>query len=100
MSAYGTRATLRPLTEDDPAVPDDPYGVTKRAIELVGEALAKKGSVQFAALRICRVIGPGIKKSSSLWRSQVFEASTHKDPILLPFSPDANLSLSMMLHTC
>jgi nucleoside-diphosphate-sugar epimerase len=93
MSAYGTRATLRPLTEDDPAVPDDPYGVSKRAIELIGEALAKRRSIEFVALRICRVVGPGIKKSSSIWRSQICEASPQPKSILLPFSPQAKLSL-------
>ena len=92
MSAYGTRETPRPLTEDDPAVPDDPYGVSKRVIELVGEALADKRSIEFAALRICRVVGPGIRRSSSFWRSQICGTPQPKS-ILLPFCPQAKLSL-------
>jgi UDP-glucose 4-epimerase len=40
MSVYGTAATRHPLTEDDPKVPDDPYGASKRAVELIGEALS------------------------------------------------------------
>jgi nucleoside-diphosphate-sugar epimerase len=93
MSAYGTRETPRALTEDDPAVPDDPYGVSKRTIELVGEALAEKRRIEFVALRICRVVGPGITKSSSLWRSQICEPSPQAKSILLPYSPQAKLSL-------
>jgi len=92
MSVYGSAPSLRPLTEIDPASPDDPYGASKRAIELVGEALASAHQIEFVALRIARVVGPGIKKSSSLWRSQIFEPSSPA-PIHIPFASDAKLSL-------
>jgi nucleoside-diphosphate-sugar epimerase len=93
MSVYGSSATSRALTEDDPAVPDEPYGASKRAIELIGEALRKKKAFEFVALRIARVVGPGIKKTSSPWRSEIFEASPRLEPISIPFSPKAVLSL-------
>jgi nucleoside-diphosphate-sugar epimerase len=81
------------LTEHDPAVPDEPYGASKRVIELVGETLASGRAIEFVALRIARVIGLGIKKTSSPWRSQIFEPSSQGDSIKLPFAPEAVLSL-------
>ena len=93
MSAYGSSSTGRALTEDDPAVPDEPYGASKRAIELIGEALRKKKAFEFVTLRIARVVGPGIKKTSSPWRSEMFEARPGLESISIPFSPKAVLSL-------
>lgn len=92
MSVYGTVPTHRALTEDDPKVPSDPYGASKRAVELIGEALRNREEVQFVSLRIARVVGPGIRKTSSPWRSQIFERSKLTS-IRIPHSPDATLSL-------
>ena len=92
IGVYGSFATTR-LTESDPAVPDEPYGGSKRAIELVGAALANERAIEFVSLRIARVIGPGIKRSSSPWRSQIFEPPLGVDPIRIPFAPEARLSL-------
>ena len=93
MSVYGSRSTSRPLTEDDPAVPEEPYGASKRAVELIGEALRNGTALQFVALRIARVVGPGTRKTSSPWRSQIFEPPRQLDSIHIPFSPEATLSL-------
>jgi nucleoside-diphosphate-sugar epimerase len=100
MSVYGTALTRRPMTEDDPGTPDDAYGASKRAIELIGEALRKEAFLQFVSLRIARVVGPGImKSSSSQWRSRIFEAppevasSQQFTSIHIPYSPEAMLSL-------
>jgi nucleoside-diphosphate-sugar epimerase len=93
MSVYGTRSAPRPLTEEDDAAPDEPYGACKRAVELVGDVLARGGAIEFVGLRIARVIGPGIKKTSSPWRSQIFEQRSKQDPIHIPFAPEAELSL-------
>ncbi|HKV61952.1 MAG TPA: NAD(P)-dependent oxidoreductase [Candidatus Acidoferrum sp.] len=93
MSVYGSFFTSRPLTEDEPAVPDEPYGASKRVVELVGETLAGGDAIEFVSLRIARVIGAGIKKTSSPWRSQIFELSSGDDSIQIPFAPEAVLSL-------
>jgi nucleoside-diphosphate-sugar epimerase len=74
-------------------VPDDPYGASKRAVELIGEALRNRTTVQFVVLRIARVVGPGIRKTSSPGRSQIFEWPRQLTPIRIPYSPDATLSL-------
>ena len=93
MSVYGSSLTHRPLTEDDPSAPDEPYGASKLAVELIGQTLAREKSFQFVALRIARVVGLGIKKTSSPWRSQIFEACPQSDSISVPFGPEAVLSL-------
>ena len=93
MSVYGTQRTAQPVTEDAPKMPHDSYGAAKRVVELVGETLASQGAIEFVSLRIARVIGPGIKKTSSPWRAQILEQWSGQDPIQLPFAPDAVLSL-------
>ena len=93
MSVYGTASTNGLLTENDPPSPDEPYGASKRAVELIGEALAKQAAIEFVSLRVARVVGPGIKKTSSPWRSQIFEPSADSASIQIPFAPDAKLSL-------
>jgi nucleoside-diphosphate-sugar epimerase len=93
MSVYGTLRTAQPVTEDAPKMPNDPYGSAKRVVELVGETLASQGAIEFVSLRIARVIGPGIKKTSSPWRAEILERSSGDDLIQLPFAPDAVLSL-------
>ena len=72
VSVYGLkRRSLGPSTEEDSPAPDEPYGASKRAIEMVGESLSQSGAIEFVALRIARVVGPGIKKTSSPWRAQM-----------------------------
>ena len=93
MSVYGSSSTSRPLTEDDPAAPEEPYGAAKRVVELVGETLASGQAIKFVSLRIARVIGLGIKKTSSPWRSQIFELPARHHTIQLPFGPQSMLSL-------
>ena len=93
MSVYGSSSPPRPLTEDDPAMPDEPYGASKRAVEVIGETLRNGTAFPFVALRIARVVGPGIRKTSSPWRSQIFELPRQLAPIHIPFSPEATLSL-------
>jgi len=59
MSVYGSSPTRHPVTEDHPPAPDDPYGASKLAVELVGQTLAREKTFEFVALRIARVVGPG-----------------------------------------
>lgn len=92
-SVYGSSDTRRPVNEDDPPAPDEPYGAAKLAVELIGQTLARAGAFEFAALRIARVVGPGAKKTSSPWRSQIFEACPQQDSVCVPFAPAAILSL-------
>jgi nucleoside-diphosphate-sugar epimerase len=93
IAVYGSSPTPRPVTEDDPAAPDEPYGASKLAIELIGQTLAQRRVFEFVALRIARVVGPGVKKTSSPWRSRIFEAVSQGDSVCVPFAPGAVLSL-------
>ena len=61
-SVYGSTVTGRPLTEADPAIPDEPYGAAERVVELVGQTLATAPKIEFISLRIAIVIGSGIKE--------------------------------------
>lgn len=93
MSVYGSSAGSRPRNEDDPVAPDDPYGACKCAVESVGRALAVKQALEFVALRIARVVGPGATSTSSVWRSQMFEPAPSPAPVSIPFAPETILSL-------
>ncbi len=93
MSVYGSLRAGDFVREDDPAVPDDPYGAAKRVVEVIGETLARRREIEFVSLRIARVVGLGIKKTSSPWRSQIFERSGGRDAIQIPFAPEARLSI-------
>ena len=93
MSVYGSLVCERALNESDPASPDEVYGAAKRAIEVIGETISKMGAIEFISLRIARVNEPGIRKTSSPWRSQIFHAASHSAPVRLPFTPNALLSL-------
>ena len=48
---------------------------------------------EFISLRIARVIGPGIKKTASPWRSRIFETPRRDASVQIPFAPEAQLSL-------
>ncbi len=92
VSVYGlTGKCSRPMKEEDPAAPDEAYGASKRAIEVIGENLHEAGKVEFVALRLARVIGPGIEKTSSPWRAQILEKPSADTPISIPFAPDAEI---------
>lgn len=92
-SVYGTAGTGAPISEHTPAAPIDVYGATKRAVEIVGENLQKNGSIEFVALRIATVIGPGACNTSSPWRSEIFEKLGSKKSISLPYALDDPLTV-------
>jgi len=92
LSVYGLSQPSG-LAQEDNAVPDEPYGGSKRVVELIGDNLARNGAIEFFSLRIARVIGPGLgKTTSSPWRSQILENGRH-DAIRLPYAPEARLAL-------
>lgn len=92
-SVYGLSEASRPLTEADPAAPDEPYGASKRVVELVGETLGEAQAIEFVSLRIAVVVGPGVKKTSSPWRAQIFEPPSKHEAIKIPFASTALLPL-------
>ena len=89
ISVYGSKPYQRfgGVTELEPASPEDVYGVSKRYVEIVGTDHHHQRALQFAALRIASVVGAGAVKTSSRWRSEIFEAlaSAHPTEIHIPY---------------
>ena len=92
MGVYGLTSLSTSLSEDDSAAPEDIYSAGKRYIELYGEVLAKTGRLDFVALRIASVLGPGVRNSASPWRSEILERNPTQ-PVRLPFDATGMLSL-------
>ncbi|HKT24564.1 MAG TPA: NAD(P)-dependent oxidoreductase [Terriglobales bacterium] len=86
-SVYGSAGTNAPISEQASAAPTDVYGAAKRAVEIVGENLRKNSRIEFVALRIATVIGPGARNTSSPWRSEIFEKLDNKQSVMLPYDP-------------
>jgi nucleoside-diphosphate-sugar epimerase len=97
ISVYGPKpfAEFGEVSEGQPASPNTVYGVSKRYVELVGQDYGESGMLQFVAVRIAMVVGPGAVNKSAAWRSQVFEhlRARQATRIELPFSPAERLPL-------
>jgi len=61
-SVYGEAVSL-PLSESQPCIPADLYGVTKLAAEQIARVKAMRGGFDFIAARIFNVVGPGQAES-------------------------------------
>ena len=73
ISVYGSQPGRRGVSETTPAAPEDMYGATKRYVEILGETYRQRFGVQFVALRIASVVGPGAVNTSSPWRREMFD---------------------------
>lgn len=98
ISVYGSQpgsGRRRGVSETTPAAPEDLYGATKRYVEILGEAYRQRFGVQFVALRIASVVGPGAVNTSSPWRSEMFDklALPEETDISFPYRGDEALPL-------
>jgi len=97
ISVYGTKPGMNRegVSEIEPAAPEDVYGAAKRYIEIVGETFHQQFGMQFIALRIASVVGPGAVNTSSPWRSEVFGKLrvSNNAEIALPYRNDKALPL-------
>jgi len=59
MSVYGLPPIEMPVSEEQPARPDEPYGLTKLAAECTAERLARSGRVPTVVLRYPGIFGLG-----------------------------------------
>ncbi len=66
-SVYGDTGGAR-ISEDDPAVPHSPYGVTKLAAEMLCRAYAANFGVPAVSVRYFTVYGPGQRPDMSIHR--------------------------------
>jgi nucleoside-diphosphate-sugar epimerase len=97
ISVYGPKhyAEYGEVAESEPAAPNNVYGIAKRYVEIVGEQYQQEGKIQFIALRISMVLGPGAEYTASRWRSEIFEKLriSHDIQIRLPFASNEILPL-------
>jgi nucleoside-diphosphate-sugar epimerase len=87
LSIYGTWPADEIVSESYKPTPLDPYGTHKLCAERIGEAYAEVRGLEFASLRIGRVVGPGAKSMTSSWRSEIFEllGETRVREIRIPY---------------
>jgi nucleoside-diphosphate-sugar epimerase len=98
ISAYGTKrlSDSGHVSESTSAAPTDVYGITKRYVEIVGEAIRSQSGLGFVALRLPIVVGAGVRVGSSVWRGLLFESPAvgHKMVVDIPFRPDEMIPLA------
>lgn len=96
MSAYGSKPYEHygEVAETEPASPESVYGLCKRYVEVVGESYHQQG-MQFVAVRIASVVGPGVMQTASPWRYEIFEKLRDKQPapIHFPYRADQRFPL-------
>ena len=97
LSVYGTYPADRTVSEVDRPAPEDLYGAAKLYVEQLGQAYGECHGLEFASLRIGRVVGPGAHSVSSAWRSEIFELLKVDYPaeISLPYLASEHL---LVLH--
>ena len=95
VSVYGTQPASSCVSEDQPPAPEDVYGGAKRYVELLGEAYQLNFGVEFLALRVAMVVGPGTISGTSPWRNQIFEylGGAQEKELLIPYREDEVLPL-------
>jgi UDP-glucose 4-epimerase len=97
ISAYGLKsyADYGEVSESEPAAPNNVYGLCKRYVEVVGEQYRREGKLQFVALRMAMVVGPGVTSDASQWRGEIFEKLHAAQPvsIKLPYGENDILPL-------
>ena len=94
-SIYGSTSSGQDVSEETPTAPEDLYGASKKYAELLCDAYARNHGINFAAIRIPVVIGPGATGTSSPWRSEIFEKlpGGQRWTISIPFRRDEILTL-------
>jgi len=97
ISVYGSKSDRgwNAISETESAVPEEVYGATKRVVEVLGEVYRQRSGVQFIALRISSVVGPGAASISSPWRSDLFErlGLPYRVVVSIPYRNDEALPL-------
>jgi UDP-glucose 4-epimerase len=83
ISVYGAKpfAEYEEVSEEQPAAPNTIYGVSRRYVELAGQNCHKRGTSQFVALRITRVVGPGAVNPSTSMMNLTTSRSHYDDTL-------------------
>jgi nucleoside-diphosphate-sugar epimerase len=89
-SVYGLGVGRGPISEQESTKPSDLYGAAKLYVEKLGQAIAEPAAMQFVALRIATVVGPGARHTASPWRSEMFEKLTAATPAAISIPAGAD----------
>jgi nucleoside-diphosphate-sugar epimerase len=86
ISIYGPLDSdeYHPVSESIKTNPITIYGSAKRYIEILGNAFSKNHALDFIAIRMSSVIGPGATNTSSPWRSEIYDFN-HPNAIQIPY---------------
>jgi nucleoside-diphosphate-sugar epimerase len=89
-SVYGLGVGESPVSEQELTKPSDLYGAAKLYVEKLGQVIGERAGMEFIALRIATVVGPGARHTASPWRSEMFEKLTASSPaaISIPAAAD------------
>lgn len=88
LSVYGTFPPQESVAETHRALPEDLYGAAKLYVERMGEAYRNRDGLEFVSLRIGRVVGPGVRSTTSAWRGQIFDylRTAESSEISIPYA--------------
>lgn len=95
-SIYGTRTAADKACEEDVTAPEDLYGSAKQYVEKLGETYRRNYGIEFIALRVPIVVGPGAMDTASPWRSEIFDLSAgNSNPrtVSIPFQESETISI-------
>jgi nucleoside-diphosphate-sugar epimerase len=81
-----------PIHESIKTEPSHVYGSTKKYTEFLGNTYSKIYDIDFIAIRISTVIGPGAKNTSSPWRSEIYNAGP-ENIVHIPYNRNELLPL-------
>jgi UDP-glucuronate 4-epimerase len=89
-SVYGLGVGEGPISEQELTKPSDLYGAAKLYVEKLGQAIGEPAGMEFVALRIATVVGPGARHTASPWRSEIFEKLTAPTPAAISIPAGAD----------
>ena len=97
LASYGSNMPS-PLPEDTPQWPENIYGVTKIAVERLGNYLKQRHGFDFRCLRFPLVISPFAPPAAvTAFPSHAFKAAIEKEHFVFPVNPDTGVS-TLFLH--
>lgn len=97
LASYGQEMPS-PMPEDQPQWPENIYGVTKIAVERLGNYFKAKHGMDFRCLRFPLVISPFAPPSAvTAFPSHAFKAAVEGNPFTFPVHEDTSVSTLFLL---
>lgn len=97
LASYG-QDIPSPMPEDQPQWPENIYGVTKIAVERLGNYFKAKHDMDFRCLRFPLVISPFAPPSAvTAFPSHAFKAAINGEDFVFPVNPETGISTLFLL---